>query len=581
MRKYIVAIGLCVSLSVGAEPAGKPPAIRAMQEELGRQMKDLSLPNLPRPYYLEYALSDNRKLLVVASLGALQDSIKTRDGFLRVGVRVGDEKFDQTGYSGFGGLNFFSLPYEFDYDVMKHELWLATDEAYKAALEAYAQKKAFEATRVKKSEVSNFTKAPAAQWQNPLKDVALDASKWEPVAREVSAVFKKYPEITDSWVHISISAEDRYFVNSEGSEGYQTNTLARLVISAQTRADDGMPLQLQAPFVAITADELPSKAELEKRATELAEQLKALRNAKPFDEDYIGPILFEGVAATQIIRTIFAERFSSTPPPQNESATEEEGGRGNFSTKIGKKVAPKFLSFEDDPTLKEYNKIPLIGSYKLDEEGIPASKLMLVEKGILKTLLSSRTPSKQIKESNGRGRGSMTIDPKGRISNMIVRADKGLSAKDLRKKAIEAAKGAGLPYVIVVQSLAMFDFIPEYTFAPMSSFTSEVPPALIAYKVYPDGKEELIRGLALSEIDLRSFQHLIAAGSDANVLSFLSNGFANFMNASYALDYSSFQIPMSIVAPSILFDEAEAKKVSGAPETPPLMTHPIFNKKTP
>jgi TldD protein len=581
MQRYMTILGMICSLSAYAEPAGKPEAIRAMSDELNRQMKELSLPKLERPYYLEYVFSDNRQLQVVGSFGALQNSVSTRDGFLRVGIRVGDTSFDQTGYLGFGGLNFFSLPFEVDYQVLRHELWLATDAAYKAALESYAQKKAFEATRVKKNELSNFTKTSPAQWPNPLREVKLTVAEWEVLVRDISAVFKKYPEITDSWVNFSYSVEDRYFINSEGSEGYYTKTLVRLIISAQTRAEDGMPLQLQLPLIVTTPEELPSKAEIEKQAIALAEQLMALRVAKVFDEDYIGPILFEGLAAGQVVRSIFAERFSATPPPQSEGFTEEEGGRGNFSTKIGKKVAPKFLSFEDDPTSKEFNGSPLLGYYEVDEEGVRPSKLTFVDKGILKTLAASRTPSKQFKESNGRGRGSLTIDPKGRISNLFVKTDKGLSVKELRKKASALGKSAGLSYVIVVRSLAMFDFIPDYEFTPISTLMSDVPPALIAYKLYPDGKEELIRGMGLSEIDLRSFQHLIAAGNEMTVHNFLSNGFSNFMSGSYSLDYGAFSIPTSVIAPALLFDEAEARKSGGAPETPPVMNHPVFEKKTP
>jgi predicted Zn-dependent protease len=578
MSRTLAARALCAGLLALSSPvlADEPLTLRAMRDEIERQAKGLTLPGVEKPYYLELSTINTRSINVEAAYGALLRSQAGHYRYLQAGVRVGSAEFDQSNYgiSGLGG-QLYGIAYEDDYDLLRHEIWVAADESYKNAVELLAYKRSELGTRLEKPDQPSFSAAPAlVKVADKAPSLPSDWSAWENAARGASAVFLRYPDILDSRVEIAAWVDERYLVTTEGSSIYTPRLLIRVLLEAETRGQDGTKLREAIPFYVREVGQVPSRAELEKRAAALADSLMARRAAKAIEEDYIGPILFEGEAAGQVLRKILADRFSSTPPPGLAGAKTGPTGRADFGSKLGRKVLPKFLSVEDDPTISTLGGVPLLGAYEADEEGVAAQKVSLVEKGILRGMLSSRTPSKAGPSSNGHGRGALGTPPKGRPGNLLVRADKGLSSKELRKRAAALAKEAGLPYAIVVSRLET----PGSYDTEANLAVNELPAPLVASRIYPDGKEEALSGFSLSEVDLRSLQRVVAAGSEASVYSYLASGDSGGYSGFLANEQPLFTIPTSIATPALLFEEVEARKQQNDPPKPPILPNPLFEK---
>jgi hypothetical protein len=75
---------------------------------------------------------------------------------------------------------------------------------------------------------------------------------------------------------------------------------------------------------------------------------------------------------------------------------------------------------------------------------------------------------------------------------------------------------------------------------------------LLAYKVFPDGREELIRAVRFRGFNARSLKDVLAAGDDMTVFEFMDNP------APFALiGASGFSTEAAVIAPSILVDDLE------------------------
>ena len=107
---------------------------------------------------------------------------------------------------------------------------------------------------------------------------------------------------------------------------------------------------------------------------------------------------------------------------------------------------PDFLSVVDDPTLTTFDGHTLMGNYEVDDEGVKASRVSLIEKGQLVSYLLSREPIRDFPSSNGHGRASVTGPPTSSLGNLIVQSSDALSSDELKKKLIEACKQRNLPY---------------------------------------------------------------------------------------------------------------------------------------
>jgi TldD protein len=569
MRVWIVAFMLvgCSTprrLDLDRTPAtggAAPTAIlAAMRAELDRSMAELKSRGDPPPYFAAYEVVDRRTVNVSAEFGALlrSDDSRTRD--LDVDVRVGDPKLDSSHalrerdpYSSlarrFGKAT--RMPIEDDAAALRTALWLATDERYKAAAERLVKIQSERAIDAPDDDAADdFSTDPPGVFVGTPATISVDRSAWEKQVKALSAVFRRRPDILEAKVELVVSAETRYLASSEGASLQNGATHARLVVTAQAKADDGMDVQLADTVDASSVDKLPDDSTLRGRVEALVDRIVALRSA-PAAEPYVGPAILDGRAASVFFHETFGHRVEG-----HRQKDDEEGQ--TFAKKIGTRVMPEFIDVWDDPTVRTLNGIELNGWYPFDDEGIPAQRATLVEKGILKGFLMSRSPTRGFTHSNGHGRRSPGQAVVARQANLVVDASRVRSVRDLKTMLLDEVKKQAKPY-----GLRFAEVEGGYTTTASADIQAFRVRPVVVYREYPDGREELVRGVDLEGTPLASLATILAAGNDFAVF----NGYCGA---------ESGWIPVSAASPSLLIGQVEVARKQKAHDKPPILAAPTF-----
>ena len=581
-RWILPAAVLVAGLGAGAAADSEPrvrvhdPAVqKAMQDELQRSMSDLHLGDEPKPYYVAYTITDITQATASATFGAATAAHGFAGRVLRTDVRVGDPSFDNSNFEGAGG-QVQTLPLEDDYAALRRELWLRTDEGYKGALETLARKRAAAGSQAAGEEddtVGDFSKESPGRVEVPFAAVAADPEAQRQLVVRLSAIFREFPKLASSRVTATNAVIRRRMATSEGTWVDDSKTTVRVDVTAETQAEDGMRLRSFVPFNALTLAGLPPSAEMEKAVRAMATELTELR-AAPIAGSGAGAVLFEGMAAAQIAKLLLADNLSGTPPPKTAAAgNQERGEQSELANKIGQKIASPLLWVVDDPQ-QTYGpgKVALFGAYRADDEGIPARRVSLVENGVLKSLLMSRTPRKEIVSSNGHARAPRFASPRAHIGNLFLSAKAGLSRKGLLDQLGKIAKGGGVTTYIVrlledsTVAGANSDGDDMVSLLSFGMGSGQSPPSVRPLVVYrlKDGKESLVRGLTFENLLPRTLKDISAGGRDAGVYNFIDGG-AGFTG-----------IPSSIVTPPLLFGDVDIRRQTGRNRKPPLYPHPGF-----
>jgi predicted Zn-dependent protease len=560
---------LFVALMVAAAPAVPAQELKsdrllgALVEELERSKKSLPSPADAPFYYLSYRVLDAQSFSIATSLGVLVDSQQTVDplaGKLRVldvSARVGSRRLDNT-HQLRGDRDFDfrrtteSLPIEDEARPLRIAIWRATDRAYKSAVKQLVKVKTNQQVKVAEENLADDFSADAPSVHlEPRFTGDFDREAWAVRLKKLSALFKPYPEILSSQVTLNGAGGTAYFVDSDGSRLREPRFFARILIAATVKADDGMDLDLYEDLEATSLDRLPSDEVLTQRVQRLIERLLALRKA-PAVEPYSGPAIITNRAAGVFFHEIFGHRI--------EGHRQKDADEGQtFTKRVGLSVLPDFLSVTDDPTRRMFGEIPLNGFYAFDEEGQPAQKASLVEKGILRGFLMGRSPVKGFAKSNGHGRAQPGLSPVSRQGNLIVESTKQLAPAALRAMLIEEVKKRGKPYGLVFEEISGGFTITRAGGLPQAF---KVLP-LIVTRVYADGRpDELVRGVDMVGTPLASFEKIIATGDDAAVF----NGFCGA---------ESGWVPVSAVSPSLLVGDIEIEKKGKRHDRGPLLPSPI------
>ncbi len=512
--------------------ASSDPVLQAMREELARSKSQLKMENVPPPYYIEYRVTDLDYYEAEAAFGALRQSQRSRARSARVVVRVGDYKQDS--YYGPGTGTVDLAPLEDNPIALRRQLWLATDQAYKQASEALASKKAVLSRFTADQPFDDFAHAEALESVGPLAKLEFDARPWNEMLQKSTALFRTDPKIQSLTASVRFRAQNLYFVNSEGTVTRQGHTTYYAMMAGTTQATDGMRLDRSPYYSAASLGELPTPEKFQADVAAMLATLKELREAPEVEEEYRGPVLFSSDAASDIFSGMIGGNILGRRPKPGESARTE----GDFASSYKSRVLPTFLSVIDDPTLKSFNGKTLIGSYEIDDEGVRAATVPVIQNGELVNYLMGREPIRDIPASNGHGRAGPGQPPVPSVGILVVKSKQALSPEDLKKKLIEICRREGKPYGYFVDTLSGYD------------------PRLL-YRVYEkDGRQELVRGGVFNELDTRTLRNdIVAVGNDPLV----SNREA--------------QVPTTVIAPSILFDELEVKRTDAKnaklPEYPP------------
>jgi TldD protein len=594
-----MAATACLATSTRAAQAAQDndQTLRAMRDEMTRSKTRLELKspgtNEPvRPYYIEYRLLDLDVKEVVAEFGTLLTSSHTRNRFMDVQARVGNYKLDSSNFISDDGFRGFigsqgSVGIDRDYDSLRQDLWIATDQAFKEAVDTYSRKQAYLSSLARQSDVDDFSKATPIQSIEPLVTPDWTSRNWEQEARDASATLRIFPEIYESRLTYYLVYATEYLMTSEGTEIRTNRTFAAIESGMNTLAPDGMPLNhLYAAYATKPAD-LPGVDAVRKGLNVTGSELMALRAAPPA-QDYTGPVLFEARAAAPLLAQVLGPAMNGSRPPVAFQPVVEQlmgnlGGKSDWVGRLGARVLPPSVTLVDDPAAKEFHGTPLIGGYSVDEEGVRAQKVTVIENGTLKALLMSRRPGNDADQSNGHGRSGLLSEAKPTMSNLFFSSSEAVSPVELKKKFLDECKSEKLQYCVIVRemdnpSLSLLhqdDFSALLASYGGGAGTGDRLPLMI-YKVYPDdGREEVIRGARIIGVNTRSLRNLGGIGNDDFVYNYMQSQITGFAGTALgAFGSAQGGLPASVVAPSLLFEELEVRGARGEPKRLPLVPAP-------
>lgn len=546
----------------GPDPAGPEagPVLAALEAELERSFQKLKGAAEAPLYFLAYRVYDTHTVDIGASYGAIEEHSRGgRDRTLDVELRVGSPRLDSTHKIRSGGFDFGDfgpggglspMPFEDDPAAIRAALWLETDSRFKAAQKAFTKVKANKAVKVEEEDLSDdFSVEKPVVHRGPQVEFAIDRPAWEARLRRLSSLYRDRPAVHTSSFRFTAARTGRYLVTSEGTRIQDEQTQYRIFTVAETVADDGMQLWLFEGVEAFSPADLPDEARLEAMARGLSDSLEKLR-AAPMAEPFAGPAILRPKAAGVFFHEIFGHRI------EGHRQKDEDEGR-TFAKKIGQRVMPEFISVFDDPTRERLGGKPLNGFYRFDDEGVPAQKVTLVEKGVLKSFLMGRSPVKDFSASNGHGRCSPGNDPVARQGNLLIESEKKVPYSRLREMLIAEVKRQGKPYGLIFDEIAG-GFTMTRTFLPQAF---KLLPLRVV-RVFPDGRpDELLRGVDIVGTPLASLERILGAADDVDTF----NG---------TCGAESGWVPVSASSPSLLVETIEVERQEKGQDKPPLLPPP-------
>ncbi|MDE0177211.1 MAG: metallopeptidase TldD-related protein [Gammaproteobacteria bacterium] len=578
---FVAAVAL--ALLVPATAAGEDVLMQAMREELARTMDELRMEGMDEPYFVAYTIRDNEQVSAGASFGALLPSSTSRTRWLGVELRVGDASFDNTNFRGmgfFGGGGSASLPLTDDVVEIRRQIWLATDDAYKNALKQIAAKRAALQNETRVEDLGDLSPQEPYEYAEEPGAELPRLDEVEGLVRDLSIRFRDMPHIMDSRVGAHAARGRTYYVNSEGSSFIRSDPAAFLSVTAQTQADDGAMLH---DFRAVHAhgwDDIANRGDLAAEVEAMGAAISERRSASALEDRYIGPVLFEGQAAAELTAQVLLPRLSGVRTPETERRFSARRSGNPFLDKLGARVLPRFMDLADDATLTGDG---FWGGYPVDDDGVPAQATSLVENGILKTLLTTRNPVRGIDGSTGNRRGGGP-----QPSNLVMTNSRGMTREELYDELKLLMKEREAEYGIVVRRLGNPGLMPASGFSFNIGFggpgagQSNVADALVAYRFYPDGREELLRTVEFAGIADSVFKEIVAA-SDSNTIYTrggswgFASGLVMMVGGGLGLSPSSGGT-VTLSVPDLLFEEMSVRNPTGNLPHPPVADHPFFEE---
>jgi TldD protein len=524
-----------------------------MGEELNRNFSTLKAKADPPPYFLSYEVTEEDYHGVAATLGAITTNSHGKNRRLDVCVRVGSPKLDNYHRVRGERTQFTSgaaLTYEDQPDSIKQRIWLETDRAYRLAAERLIKIRTNAEVKVAEQDASSdFSHEDPVVRLEPVRPARF-APDWAARVRKLSQKFSDYPNILTSSVRVTYENETKYFVSSEGTRLRHGRGFARVIVNAQAKAMDGADLATGETFEATDPAGLPRDEVLAAAVDRVAQDLKALLLA-PEAEPFAGPAIFSGRAAGVFFHEIFGHRVEG-----HRQKDESEGQ--TFTKSVGAKVLPDFLSVVFDPTRAKSGNIELNGTYAFDDEGISARPVTIVENGVLKAFLMSRSPIQGFDHSNGHGRRQPGLEVVSRQSNLFVESSHTVPEARLREMLVEEIKRQNKPYGLYFQ-----DVTSGVTNTGRQGVQAFKVVPIMVYRVYPDGRpDELIRGADIVGTPLASFAKILATSDHPQVF----NGYCGAESGS---------VPVSAVSPALLVSEIEIEKKNKSQDRPPLLPFPM------
>lgn len=537
--------------------------LRAMRDEMGRTLEHLRLEDLPGPYFVAYTVLETHRLELQGTFGALERPVEASSRRIQVEVRVGSREFDDSHFVGSQGQTYRPvtgvLPVEDGYDALRAEIWALTDKAYKSALERLTNKTIYRESNNIQDVLPDLSEDPVHSSVETVPTGPFERETLERHLRDISAVFRSFPAVQSSSVDALWRAQHVYFVDSEGRSYVKPGHWFEVRMKAAAQAADGMVQSDDRQMVWSSLDHVPPVNELKAAAEQLARDVTNLAEAAKI-ETYLGPVLLEGRAAGEFFSQLLA---SGVANPREVWVEHKWAARhyrtGALTKRLGLRVIAPMFDVVDDPTRADFKGRPLTGHYKIDEQGIPAQRVQLVERGILRDLLMSRSPTRERKLSNGHGRGGFFAPATAVIGNLFITPASTMSIEKMKRRLREEAKSFGLSHGILIRRIAE-----ERNRSPDDLLARPV----LVYEVDVEtGEERLVRDAVFNAVTLRALRDIVAASNKQHVYNLAKPG-------AYA---SSATSRASIVHPSVLLSEMELVETEQKPSKPPYLKHPYFD----
>jgi TldD protein len=528
----MIALGVSLSaLNVAAQStrdAEKDPVLKAMLQELERSKSDLQLKGFEKPFFIEYRVEDADGFETKAEFGATEGSTHAHERIARVTVRVGDYKTDSSGQRGDGAVQLTGL--SDDPIAIRSALWQATDQAYKSALDALAQKQAELKQVQTPPQADDFSREkPVISLEAPLQ-LNVDDAAWTDRVGRHSGVYRTDARVNagEHDVQYSVASFNARvtttrLLNSEGTIVRKSGSTYQEGFGVGTQAADGMRLDRSYASSGVALTDLDSAEAFANHEVALIASLADLRKAPLVDEEYHGPVLLSADASADIMRSLLAGGLTASRPRLGTEARTS----GPFASSYHVKVLPEFIDVVDDPSMKTYDGRNLMGAYAIDDQGVPAQPVKVITAGKLENYLVGREPVRDFPQSNGHARASLTGPARPVIGVLKITAENGATDDDLNKKLLALAKDRDLKSVYVVQTMG-----------------GAMTPRLL-YRVGLDGKRELVRGAVLDDLDQRALRSNIeAAGKGLWVGNYLG------------------EVSETVLAPALLLSDGTVKRAN-------------------
>jgi TldD protein len=545
---------------------GDDAIFKAMQDEIGRNMSQLLMPGLDKPYFISYTIDDYQNLEINGTLGTLTASQLDRARYLTVDLRVGDYQLDNSNFvaNSFDRVpHYFRMPIDNDYDAIRNKIYLATDKLYKGALKDISKKRAYLQTRVINDRPADLLNLPANKYIGNAEAFDIDEAHFDSLITAATRILKEYPMIVNSQLRFNASVDNQYFVNSVGSQMLRGDRIYILDLTLGAKSSDGEDISDTYQIIVKHFEELPDVKKLAEWTKDSAEKMKDLTFAQTVDS-YTGPVILDGDASGEFFRQIFTKNISDAPAPLYENDEMSNRGMGpELINKIRRRIMPDFIDIYDDPTITSYNGFKLIGGYPVDDAGNVPARIQIVQKGKLVNLPIALAPTKLISEPNGHARGSVGRDIDAKPSNLIIESSEKVSFDSLKKEMIQLCQDAGIDYGLIIRKMDDLNSSGGGFFGGSGQGANLASPLEVS-KLYADGHEELLRNLDFTNVTVRILKDIMLTGDKEYCYNYLIG--------------NDNELPVSIIAPSVLVEEMELKKSEAKIKTPPILPSPLVKK---
>ncbi len=571
LRASVLVAGLGASSAFVLSQTLQLPAVaadevllRAMRDEMARTAQLNVVGGKDAPYYVSYTVSDADSIHIGSNLGAAVSVDRNAFRSPAIEMRVGDYTSDNTGHVQSGAYSGTRLdgdwPLDANYLSLRNSLWLATDRAFKTGLESISRKRASQSNAaVDANPLPNFSKVEPIVSIPKLTLSKIDEAFWTGRANRLSAVFKRYPDVLSSAAEVQAMTGITTMLTSEGTMIRYEDGIGWAIGKAEAQAADGMVVHDAVSIQALTMDALVPEADMLRGFTEVAENVRALAKA-PAATAYTGPVLFEPRAAAQLLAQLLGDNLRIPRRPLTNPGQAANILPSELESRLNARVLPDFFDVVDDPTQRTLDGKPLVGFYEFDLEGVRPKAVNIIQKGVMKNFLTTRTPVTGFPTSNGHARLPGNFGGKSAaIGNLFVKASESTPLAGLKQQLATMVTQLNKPYGILIRKL---DFPYAGSGGELQALAQAnaqaggaarpVSPPLLVYRVYPDGREELVRGLRFHGLSARSLRDVMAASQETAVFEYV-----NTTTPLALLGSGGYLSPTSVIAPGLLFEELE------------------------